>query len=247
MTKQWIYARVLRVVVLFAPTAVAFGAGERWSSRDYTQWSAEEVNRLLTASPWAKQVSGSFRSSPRGEEEASVIPPPGASTANMGGTRGVSDGKWDGGVGRNTDDSAPKFPVTVRWDSALPVRHALLRSRFGDHLAEPGDSKVKLNEPEKDYIITVIGLLANHQSRDRERLEKELIGAAKLVRTGRVSIRPEKVTLDASNGAIEVSFPRTDAIRLDDKEVTFELQFGSINVVKKFRLKTMIYEGKLEL
>jgi hypothetical protein len=232
-------------VLLLAAAAVTVGAGEIWSGKDYTQWSAEEVNRLLTDSPWAKQGSALFNT-PRREEEVSVIPPPGASTANMGGTRGVSDGKWDGGVGRNIDDSAPKLPVTVRWDSALPVRQALLRSRLSDHLAA-GDSNENLSEPERDYIITVIGLVASHQSRDAERVEKELMGAAKLVRTGKAPIRPEKVRLDASIGAIRVFFPRTDPISRDDKEVTFELKFGSIKVVKKFRLKAMTYKGKLEL
>jgi hypothetical protein len=237
---------VLRAVLLFAVAAVAVCAGEIWSSKDYTQWSAQEVNRLLTDSPWAKQVSASFSTPPR-EEEHPVIPPPGASTANMGGTRGVADGRWDGGVGRNIDDSAPKLPVTIRWDSALPVRQALLRSRFDDHVPESGDSKENLNRRERDYMVTVIGLLANHQSRDRERMEKELMGAAKLLRTGKAPIRPENVTLDASIGAIQVFFPRTNPISVDDKEVTFELQFGSIKVMKKFRLKTMTYKGRLEL
>jgi hypothetical protein len=233
-------------VLLFAVAAVVVCAGEIWSSKDYTRWSAEDVNRLLTDSPWAKQASASF-SIPQKEEEHPVIPPPGASTANMGGTRGVADGRWDGGVGRNIDDSSPKLPVTIRWDSALPIRQALLRSRFGDHVSEPGDLKQNLNQPERDYIITVIGLLASHQSRDREHMEKELMGAAKLIRTGKAPIKPENVTLDASIGAIQVLFPRTDAISPDDKEVTFELQFGSIKVMKKFRLKAMTYKGRLEL
>jgi len=237
---------VPRVVLLLAAAAVTVGGGEIWRGKDYTQWSAEEVNRLLTDSPWAKQGSASF-SIPSREEERPVIPPPGASTANMGGTRGVTDGNWDGGVGRNIDDSAPKLPVTVRWDSALPVRQALLRSRFGGQLPEPADLKQNLNQPEKDYIVTVIGLLASHQSRDRQRVEKELMGAAKLARTGKAPIRPENVTLDASTSAIQVFFPKTDPIRVDDKEVTFELQFGSIKVVGKFRLKAMTYKGRLEL
>jgi hypothetical protein len=243
VTTQWIWARV---VLLFATAAAAGGAGEIWNSKDYTQWSAEEVNRILTDSPWAKQVNASF-STPKREEEVSVIPPPGASTANMGGTRGVTDGRWDGGVGRNIDDSPPKLPVTVRWDSALPVRQALLRSRPADHPSEGGDTKENLNEPARDYIITVTGLLASHQSKDRERMEKELIGTAKLLRTGKAPIRPENVTLDPSIGVIQVFFPRTDPISMDDKEVTFELQFGSMKVARKFRLKAMTYKGKLEL
>jgi len=169
----------------------------------------------------------------------------------MGGTRGVTDGKWDGGVGRAIDDSAPKLPVTIRWDSALPVRQALLRLRSGEHLSGSQDVKGKLdkspNDPQKDYIITVIGLLTNHETRDRERLRKELIGDARLMRTGKAALMPENVVPDTSAGAIQLFFPRTDPIRLTDKEVTFDMQFGSIRVEKNFRLKAMIYKGKLEL
>jgi hypothetical protein len=71
--------------------------------------------------------------------------------------------------------------------------------------------------------------------------------AAKLIRTGKALIRPENITLDASAGAIRVFFPRTEPISLTDKEVTFQMQFGSMRVEKKFRLKAMTYKRKLEL
>jgi len=241
--KRW---KWLRVVLPFAAAALVLCAGEVWNSKAYTEWSADEVNRVLTDSPWARQVSALFGTAPR-EVDRSVIPPPGASTNNMGGTRGVTDGRWDGGVGRNVDDSPPKLPVTIRWDSALPVREALLRSRFGDRTSATGESNESLNQPEKDYIITVIGLLTNDQARDRERVRKELIGATKLVPPGKQPILPENVELDASSGAIQVLFPRTEPISLKDKEVTLELQFGSMRIDKKFRLKAMTYKGKLEL
>jgi len=230
------------------PLAVAMAvlcAGEVWSNKDYTKWSAEDVNRLLTNSPWATQVSASFDTAPR-DVKAAVIPPPGASTANMGGTRGVTDGRWDGGIGKNVDNSPPKLPVTVRWDSALPVRQALLRSRLSDRPG-PGDPQETLNQPEKDYIVTVIGLLTSDQSIGRERMSKELMYATRLVRTGKPPIRPEAVKLDASISAIQIFFPRTDPITVGEKDVIFELQFGAISVERKFRLKTMTYKGKLEL
>jgi hypothetical protein len=248
--KRWECARGMRIVVPFLAATIVLCAGEVWSRKNYSEWSAEHVNRVLTDSPWARQVNALLSTAPR-EVDRSVIPPPGASTNNMGGTRGVTDGRWDGGVGPPADDSGPKLPVTVRWDSALPVREALLRSRSGHHLSSSEGAKDNLdnslNEPEKDYIIAVIGLLTNDQATDRERVRKELMGAAKLIRTGKAPVRPENVELDASAGAIQVFFPRTDPIRLTDKEVTFQMQFGSIRVEKNFRLKAMTYKGKLEL
>jgi hypothetical protein len=248
--QRWKWATGMRIVAPFLAATIVLCAAEVWSRKSSSEWSAEDVNRVLTDSPWARQVNALLSTAPR-EVDRSVIPPPGASTNNMGGTRGVTDGRWDGGVGPPPDDSGPKLPVTIRWDTALPVREALMRSRSGDHLSSSENAKHSLNnslnEPEKDYIITVIGLLTNDQARDRERVRKELMGAAKLIRTGKAPLRPENVELDASAGAIEVFFSRTDPIRLTDKEVTFQMQFGSISVQKNFRLKAMTYKGKLEL
>jgi hypothetical protein len=57
---------------------------------------------------------------------------------------------------------------------------------------------------------------------------------------------PEDVRIDES-GNVRVFFPKTDAITLEDKEVVFGTAFGSIRVSQRFRLKDMVYKGKLEL
>ena len=58
-------------------------------------------------------------------------------------------GRWDGGTGRNSMGSLPSLPVTVRWDSALPVREALRRVSGSE---TPGASS-------GDYVITLTGLI----------------------------------------------------------------------------------------
>ena len=30
-------------------------AAEPWKSKDYTQWSSEDINKILTDSPWTKE------------------------------------------------------------------------------------------------------------------------------------------------------------------------------------------------
>src|SRR5271163_347482 len=37
--------------------AVALFAADFWKTKDYTQWSSEEVTKVLTDSPWAKEIS----------------------------------------------------------------------------------------------------------------------------------------------------------------------------------------------
>ena len=44
-----------------------------------------------------------------------------------------------------------------------------------------------------------------------------------------------------------VAFPRTDPIVLEDKNVEFEMKLGPMTVRGKFKLKDMLFDGKLEL
>jgi hypothetical protein len=42
-------------------------------------------------------------------------------------------------------------------------------------------------------------------------------------------------------------FPRTDAIKLEDKDVEFVTKLGQVDIKKKFNLKDMVFHGQLEL
>jgi len=46
---------------------------------------------------------------------------------------------------------------------------------------------------------------------------------------------------------VEVFFPRTEAITLEDREVVFESAGEMLNVTAKFNLNKAVYKGKLEL
>src|SRR5712692_1021296 len=45
------------ISILGSVCAVALFASDVWKTKDYTQWSSEEVNKMLNDSPWAKQKS----------------------------------------------------------------------------------------------------------------------------------------------------------------------------------------------
>ncbi len=191
-------------------------------------------------------------------------PLPGAAQAGMAGPHGVSDGVWDGGVGKVPGGGVPALSVTIRWDSALPVREAARRLPAGAGAEYPSYTPAQAG---KDYIVTVLGLVPARgyrsagqlptQSRsdddstvdahDPEQMLEGLMAQSKLMRRGRKSIAPEDVKLDASTGALHFFFPRSTAIELNDREVMFATLFGSMTIQKQFRLKDMIYRGKLEL
>jgi hypothetical protein len=245
---------VVRLPVLFAACLIALGASQPWTSKDFTLWTAAEVEKVLTDSPWAQQVMASF-GQPLQPEDMPVTPPPGAQ-GGMAGSRGVSDGRWDGGVARNTGiGDVPSLPITVRWDSALPVRQALSRSQKDNSVSARAVS---------DYIITIIGLASasprtsaapgdesrggvEREPQDPAQVARAFIGNSALLPRGKPAIAPEDAKFDAATGAVQLFFPRSARISLSDKEVTFVTRFGSLTVQKKFHLKDMTFKGQLEL
>src|ERR1700728_3612458 len=235
---------VLPVSVLLA-AAAAFCASQPWANNDPSQWTAADVQRILTGSPWAQQAMASF-GRPLDPDDMPVTPPLGPQ-GGMTGSRGASDGRWDGGIARNTGvGEVPSLPVTVRWDSALPVRVALSRAKDESAAAAAERSA-------KDYVITVIGLLpantsagAEHPANDPAQIQGFLV-TSRLEPRGQATIAPEDATIDPATGAVHLFFPRTHPITLNDKELTFVTRFGSVTVQKRFRLKDMMYKGQLEL
>ena len=155
----------------------------------------------------------------------------------------------------------PVMQVVVRWDSALPVKEALLRSN------PPAEATHENVEP--SYVVSVIGLRMmgqgqgrgrehdqqNGQAQDRPRrdpseMREELLARTKLTVKGRDPITPSDVKMEAKDGENELHFffsKINPPISRDDKEIVFEAQMGSMKITQKFHPKEMAYKGKLEL
>ena len=252
-------------LLLFAPFVFC---SESWGHKNPEQWTAQDVARILTDSPWAKQGSVRFPVTIEHDESpgSAQADPNAAGVGSRAGMPlpGGQTGRWDGGVGRDRS-GVPTLPVTVRWDSALPVRRALIRS---------GGSDETLARSATDYIVTILGLWPGETSQRTEPAEdnslgavppgtqtlpaqspreelghmrQELMNSTKLLPKGQAGIAPDDVKLDEKTGAIHLFFPRNKPITLNDKEVTLSTQFGSMYVIERFRLKDMTEKGKLEL
>ena len=92
---------------------------EFWDTKDPAQWTSEEVDRLMTKSPWAKEVSASEQSGPG-------MPRLGVGGIGIGGGRGKRGGA----------PAAAGYKGAVVWESAEPVRAARkkpLPDAFKDH------------------------------------------------------------------------------------------------------------------
>src|SRR5579864_4577047 len=74
---------------LSAIPAWAFAAKEFWETKPASEWSSEEVDRMLTKSPWAKEAVVSYNGGPRGFGDGD----------DTTGRRGAGGGIGGGGIG----------------------------------------------------------------------------------------------------------------------------------------------------
>ena len=245
-------AAVLPLLLLFG--LLFANSGSPWE-RGPAQWTVQDAQLVLATSPWAQSVDAVMHD-PRDDMEEYSAPLPAGERAGMAHQTNPAEtgGHWDGGVGRNRMGSLPSLPVTVRWDSALPVREALQRV-----------SKGPAPDASSDYIITVTGLIpggryrsagaaattsnsdGTSDKRNPEELLEAFMSSSRLLPRGAATIAPRNVKLDAANGAVHIFFPRTPPIEVKSKEVVFLTTFGGFKVRAKFRVKEMRYQGKLAL
>jgi hypothetical protein len=218
-----------REILMLSVAAVpAFSASEFWNDKKPEDWTDDEVQEMLTRSPWAKEGS------------VSVFGGAGGNLLNRNGAMSRSGNMSGSGRQRvsttqTQSGDAPdlRYKAIVRWQSALPIRLAL---------------KSKSTEGVADfYIIAVVGDLAMADP-DADEAQRE----------SRLDMMKQYTKLDRHGGSIPLAnvepvkkvgtlfyFPRAEPIK--DGQVTFTTKMGPVEVKCKFTVKDMVYRGKLEL
>src|SRR6267154_709544 len=79
--------------------AVALFASDVWKTKDYTQWSSEEVNKVLNDSPWAKQTNVTGGQNAQNQRRSSGGQGRGGGMGGGGGRGGISFPGSGGGLG----------------------------------------------------------------------------------------------------------------------------------------------------
>ncbi|MBV8570720.1 MAG: hypothetical protein JO319_08905 [Acidobacteriaceae bacterium] len=233
-------------------------ASQPWAHQKPQDWTPADVDRVLLASPWAQQAGVIFGI--KADEDPGPAQLPSAATAGLAGAS-ASQPRWDGGVGRPDKYNVPTLNVIVRWDSALPERLAAARLQGTKSSYQVPYTTA---DAEKYYILTIIGLVPAQRYKPAAQTDspsasdtsldpanpapmlQEVMANSRLL-THAMNVRALDAKLDASTGTLHVFFPRSQEITLNDKEVMLRMRFGSVSLAKKFRLKDMVYDGKLEL
>src|SRR5262249_40919360 len=110
----------------------------------------------------------------------------------------------------------------------------------------PAEAQQLLAKEQEEYVVVVSGVPARiaRQLQDPTRLNRSTLKAGK-----RAPLSPKAVDFQTRTQTVDVFFifPRTEPITLEDKEVDLDLKLGTMEAKKKFNLKDMVYNGKLEL
>jgi len=270
------------------------GGAQVWN-KDYTQWSSEEVNTVLTDSPWAKQMNvkvpiasqrggrGNGGGYPGGGQGGGGGYPGGGGGYPGGGRGGGGIGYPGGGIGfpgggmggggrRGNGGGRGQGPaetmtdvVVLRWASAMPIQHAMLRQRGPQ---DDDDKPAAPAENPKYYVVSISGLqlqasrnetddydLGGSDAGDKDKkngddqLRSRLMDAAQLLPKGQSSIAAQDVQLEGRHGSREIRFlfPKTFPLTANEKEVKFHFESRGVKIEHTFKLSDMMYRGQLAL
>lgn len=230
---------------LFLALAICLWAADFWQSKPFTDWSDKEAQKMETNSPWSKQVAASTGAS--GSQNGHAKRGGGDLDSTLGGGGAGQHGQVQDLSGGATVANGSMI-LTVSWHTALPVREAVAKTKYGAEAGTSAEAKKMVEEEQKYYGILVSGLPGG-SGRGGERMRDALLKNTTLSVKGKDPI----AVSDVQSGGNEQKpvvlflFPRTTPISVDDKEVEFSTRFGSMIVRQKFHLKDMVFNGKLEL
>jgi hypothetical protein len=240
--------RVYRQSICLTVAAITLTAADAvWKSKPSAEWTDQDVQQVLAASPWTKEVSavvtrrlteeqlrdGGQLGQPTGVGNEDVDP--------KGSGPKVSTNIFSGPGGDDRSARSLPRPITLklRWESALPIRIA----EFKSHAVEAPASSAG-----EGYRIAVYGIPGVFKG-DPKELGKPLKNLAFLKRGGKKDVRPISAEVFQLESGVVVAyvFPLSAEITSKDGQVRFEAQIGRIVVGHTFELSNMEFMGKLEL
>lgn len=224
------------LLVLFA---FCLMAADFWK-KPYTEWSDKDIAKMMTDSPWAKSTSVEMKFPGGG-----FGPPPGGG----GGFGGGGGGRGGGPAGDQSAPPPPSIEIVARCESALPMRQALVRKKFGAKAEESADAQKVLAEEPKSYEIVLSGPMGMFLRGGPDQLKQTLTDVTSLASARTGAIKPTDIEISPPGRTMDVLFvfPHSMPFTVDDKEVEFATKLGTSSVKYKFRLKDMVLNGKLEM
>ena len=203
-------------------SSLVFGVdGEFWNTQDPDKWTSDQIEELISKSPWAKPVTAELKAFA-----------PLSSTSGPRRNMGVNMPR----AGAGDTSGSPKFQGVVRWASAKPIRLAL-KQQFPEDL-------------EGHFVISVSGLpiVSGHGGDDSTGGDSYagLKQKTSLQVKGQEAVQPGLIEPDKKETSTLYFGFLPQLVQLDgDKTVTFETTMDPLRVKAKFEMKTMKFKGDL--
>jgi len=246
--------RTWQLSLLPLSVALLMAADQPWKDKQVSDWNDADAKAVLTSSPWAKAIKPAV-------EPAAAQRAPARSVMTMPGMGRRGGYGYPGGAypaGGSYPGTPPTLPpggrqatpaeqapmLKLRWESALPIREAVMKAR------DPNAPTIE----EGYYALAVYGVPTRMVNVDSKTLATRLKGLATIRRDGQKDLKPSRVlVLQRDGGPVFVYlFARAKnkskpIIKPDDKRLDFEAQIGRLRFGESFFLEDMVFEGKLEL
>src|ERR1700681_1407319 len=129
--------------IVFTLSALCLTAGDQaWKGKQYPEWTEDDAKQVMTDSPWVKTVTPTQVKTPEQDNQPQSggkgrrggigvggigIGLPGVGRIGQRGNQGGSPS--DKTKSGPAPSSAPIPQLTLRWESALPMREAELKAR----------------------------------------------------------------------------------------------------------------------
>jgi hypothetical protein len=236
--------------LLLALLAAAADEEPAWKSKQIPEWSEEDATQVLFDSPWAKTFTpvltapqdtgrkpgGIGRDLEGVGKDAVGLALPGIAARRAAGS--ASKG-GESPAGQSTGSSSEPPKLTLRWESAMPVRTAELKVH--DNNAPDVD--------ESHYAIAVYGIPDRMIEGDLQKLGDQLRNEASLKRDGKNDLKPSSVKVFemAAGRVVLYLFPMSNEITRADHRVEFTAKIGRLDLDQSFLPENMVWQGKLEL
>jgi hypothetical protein len=208
-----------------------------WNETSMQNWSDADARQMLADSPWTRNVQldvvrnlSPFERRDGGDMDAGIPSGFGRATAGL-----LADWRVVEAL-EHAHAVESLGTVTVRWESALPVRAAAMKVGEDSVPGWVGDY----------YAIAVHGVALPF----RWNIENQLKGVAYLRRDMRKDVKPFRVVVlpEADRLATVVYlFPRSIEINKEDSSLGFVAQIGRLFVYVNFMPEDMRIQGNLQL
>ena len=238
---------IKKLALLSLGVTAGLWAADFWA-KPYTDWTDKELQSMISDSPWADRM---------------------AVETGQRGAIGNADDKGGPMQGNLTT------PITVVWRTALPIRQALARLQFGSEATTNPAGKALLENEQAVSVVLMSGLPGMFRTEGAD--TAKLVADTTIKVKGKPDVHPTDVQMTGGAAAAPAGrggpggpggpgggkggakgggggtfdlimiFPKNAGLTVDDKELEFATKVGKMSIRKKFKLKDMVYNGKLEM